>query len=404
MDTTTTNLEKAAREPSLPVTLSAMLLARVTLNISYRITYPFLPVIARGLGVDLTSAGLLITARAAGGLASPVFGPLSDRYGRKRLMLAGVALLIAGAAMCAMLPFYAAFMAAFVLFGVAKAVFDPAMQAAISDRVPYAQRGRAIGISELSWSAAWLAGVPSAGWLIAHMGWQAPFALVAMLGVAGLLLIAWVLPRDVPTAGHANNTSLQLGQVVRNRNLMAALCAASFMTLANEVTFIVYGAWMDSRFGLSVESLGVASIVIGLAEAVGEFGSTALADRLGKRRAVLVGLVVLGISYAVLPRLGQRLEWALSGLALLFAAFEFTLVSSLPLVSELAPEARATAMSANVAAMTSARMIGSAGGAALFARAGQLDLNAAVSVIASAIAFCVLWFFVHEARQGTSRA
>jgi predicted MFS family arabinose efflux permease len=278
------------------------------------------------------------------------------------------------------------------------------MQAAISDHVPYARRGRAIGISELSWSAAWLVGVPSAGWLIARVGWQSPFAVVAMLGIAGLLLIAWVLPHDVPAAGHANNASLQLGQVVRNRNLMAVLCAASFMILANEVTFIVYGAWMDSRFGLSVESLGMASIVIGLAEAAGEFGSTALADRLGKRRAVLVGLVVLGISYAVLPRLGQRLEWALGGLALLFAAFEFTLVSSLPLISELAPEARATAMSVNVAAMTSARMIGSAGGAALFARVGQLDLNAAVSVIASAVAFCVLWFFVHDVRQGTLRA
>ena len=47
MDTTTTNLDKAAREPGLPVTLSAMLLARITLNISYRITYPFLPAIAR---------------------------------------------------------------------------------------------------------------------------------------------------------------------------------------------------------------------------------------------------------------------------------------------------------------------------------------------------------------------
>jgi predicted MFS family arabinose efflux permease len=218
-----------------------------------------------------------------------------------------------------------------------------------------------------------------------------------------LLLIAWVLPHDVPASGHANNASLQLVQVVRNRNLMAALCAASFMTLANEVTFIVYGAWMDSRFGLSVVALGLA-LSSSAWQKRGEFGSTALADRLGKRRAVLVGLVVLGISYAVLPRLGQKLEWALGGLAVLFVAFEFTLVSSLPLVSELAPEARATAMSANVAAMTSARMIGSAGGAALFARVGQLDLNAAVSVIASAMAFCVLWFFVHEARQGTPRA
>ena len=386
------------RESRLSITLSAMLLARIALNISYRITYPFLPFIARGLGVDFTSASLLVTARAAGGLVSPIFGPLSDRYGRKRLMLAGVALLIAGAAVCAVLPRYAAFMAAFVIFGIAKAIYDPTMQAAISDRVPYEQRGRAIGISELSWSAAWLIGVPSSGWLIARVGWQAPFAFVAALGVAGLLLIAWVLPRDVPAVARARaSASLQLGQVIRNHNLMAALCVTLFIILANEVTFIVYGAWMESRFGLSVVSLGVASIVIGIAEAAGEFGSTALADRLGKRRAVLRGLVLLGISYAVLPSLGARLEWALGGLALLFVAFEFTLVSSLPLVSELAPEARATAMSANVAAITIARIIGSAGGAAMFAHMGRLEFNATASVIASAVAFGVLWLFVREA-------
>jgi predicted MFS family arabinose efflux permease len=57
-------------ESPLPVTLAAMLLARITLNIAYRITYPFLPVIARGLGVNLTSAGLLATVRAAGDFAA----------------------------------------------------------------------------------------------------------------------------------------------------------------------------------------------------------------------------------------------------------------------------------------------------------------------------------------------
>jgi predicted MFS family arabinose efflux permease len=371
-----------------------MLLARITLNISYRITYPFLPVIARGLGVDLATAGLLVTGRAAGGLVSPIFGPLSDRFGRKRLMLVGVALLIAGAAVCAALPFYAAFLAAFVTFGIAKSIYDPTMQAAISDRVPYERRGRAMGITELSWAGAWLLGVPAAGWLIARVGWQSPFAALAALGGVGLLLIATLLPRDVTTS--ASGASFQFGQVIRNRNLVTVLAVAFLIILANEVTFIVYGAWMESRFHISVVELGLVSIVIGLAEAVGEFGSTAFVDRLGKRRAVLAGLVLTGVTYAALPTLGQHLEWTLGGVAMLSLAFEFTVVSLLPLISELDPGARATVMSANIAAMTSARMIGSAGGAALFARMAQLGPNSVVSVAASALAFGMLWRFVQE--------
>ena len=42
-------MDSQKHEPRLSVTLAAMLLARIALNISYRITYPFLPVIARGL-------------------------------------------------------------------------------------------------------------------------------------------------------------------------------------------------------------------------------------------------------------------------------------------------------------------------------------------------------------------
>jgi predicted MFS family arabinose efflux permease len=372
-----------------------MLLARITLNISYRITYPFLPVIARGLGVDLTSAGLIVTARATGGLASPFLGSLSDAWGRKRLMLLGLTFLITGAAICAMLPFYAAFMAAFVMFGLAKAAYDPTMQAYIGDRVPYEQRGRAIGITELSWSGAWLIGVPSAGWLIARAGWQTPFALLAILGAAGLLLIAWLLPHDKP-ADQPTGTRFQLGAVIRNRAPLAALGVTFLIILANEVTFIVYGAWMESRFGLSVVSLGVASIVIGIAEAVGEFGSTAFVDRWGKRRSVLAGLLLLVVAYGALPRLGHQLAWALGGLALLFIAFEFTIVSFLPLVSELVPDARATTMSANIAAGTIARMIGSASGTAMFTWMGKLEPNATVSVVASLVAFGVLWMFVQE--------
>jgi predicted MFS family arabinose efflux permease len=174
------------------------------------------------------------------------------------------------------------------------------------------------------------------------------------------------------------------------------LCVTGLISIANELTFVVYGAWMEDRFGLGVAALGAASIVIGLAEAAGELGTTALTDRLGKQRAVLMGLALLAVAYGALPSLGLRLEWALGGLALLFVAFEFTIVSGLPLMSELAPHARATAMAANLAAATTARMMGAVAGTALFTWTGKLEANATASVVATAVAFAVLWRFVRE--------
>jgi predicted MFS family arabinose efflux permease len=129
------------------------------------------------------------------------------------------------------------------------------------------------------------------------------------------------------------------------------------MMAAIEVPFIVYGAWLESAFGLSLGALGLASTVVGLAEASAELGTTVFTDRLGKRRSVLAGLIGLMVSLVLLPwiaRLG--LAPALAGVVLMMLTFEFALVSFLPMVSEVAPDARAALLSFNVTAASVGRL------------------------------------------------
>ena len=59
---------------------------RTAVNAPVRIIYPFLPSIARGLGISLTAASQLVTLRMVAGLAAPLLGLLADRYGRRRVM------------------------------------------------------------------------------------------------------------------------------------------------------------------------------------------------------------------------------------------------------------------------------------------------------------------------------
>src|SRR4030067_989685 len=70
--------------------LAAFSFSRMILNTGSRRVSPFLPAIARGLGLDRATAALAVTARSATGLASPLLGFLADRYGRKLTMLAGL--------------------------------------------------------------------------------------------------------------------------------------------------------------------------------------------------------------------------------------------------------------------------------------------------------------------------
>lgn len=389
---------EASHTPALG-TLGIILLSRTILNSSFRVVYPFLPAISRGLGVSLTAVSFLLTIRAFVGLSSPMFGPLSDRYGRRAMMLSGLAMLVGASVLISLpsgwpaLPAYQTAFLAFALFGIAKVVYDPALQAYLGDLIPYHRRGRVMAIIELSWSAAWLLGVPATGFLIELQGWQAPFLGIGILG-----LLSFLLTRRLPKADHrhAFPVDLHAPTLLRNQSALSALAVSVLMMFANENVFVVYGAWMESTFGLSVGALGVASIVIGISEVIGEGTSAAFADRIGKKRAVAAGMLLVAGAYLVLPAMTRSLAVALIGLAALFVTFEFSIVSSIPLVSELAPATRGTLMALNVAAMSAGRMVGSVTATRLWLHGG-LALNGVISAGAALVALLVLVFLIREA-------
>ena len=83
-----------ARRLWLQVTVAA--LGRLLINTSRRFIYPYAPVIGRGLGMPLTSITALIALNQFTGILSPVFGPFSDRWGYRVMMIASLGLMALG--------------------------------------------------------------------------------------------------------------------------------------------------------------------------------------------------------------------------------------------------------------------------------------------------------------------
>lgn len=379
----------------LRLQLVVFTLARTVLNTGHRMVYPFLPTFARGLGVDLEAVALIVTARSGLGLVSPVFGSLADVRGRKVAMLAGMGAFTGGMVLVALWPTYPALFAGLLLAGIAKLVFDPALQAYIGDRVRYAQRGQAIALTELSWSGAFLLGMPLVGWLIARAdAWQAAFPLLAVLGVFAIALIWRMIPSDAARDGSRPSLAQGARLVLRHAPARAGLVVSFLISAANEALMIIYGAWMEDAFALAVTALGASAIVIGLAELGGEGAVAGFVDRLGKRRAVALGIGLNALSAPLLPLLGFSVEGALVALFLFFISFEFALVSSLPLMTELVPHARATLMAGTAAAFASGRMTGALLGPRLFA--GGLGMNVAVVVALDLLAVAVLLLYIRQ--------
>jgi predicted MFS family arabinose efflux permease len=339
--------------------------SRIVLNTARRFAYPFAPALSRGLGVPLTAVTALIAMNQATAVLGALLGPAIDRVGYRTMILAGLALLAVGMFAAGFLPVYGTVMVGLFLAGLGKSVFDPAIQAYVSQRVPYRRRGTVIGILEISWSGATLAGIPLVGLLIDGAGWRAPFFTLGALAVAGMALLAVLMAPDPRSARLAPPSAQGVkalwqawGRLGRNPSALSALGFAFFVSAANDNLFVVYGVWLEGAFGLTVVALGLSTAVIGLAELLGEGLTATVADRLGLRRSVTWGLTAVIVVFVLLPLTGSRLAAAGAGLFALFLCFEFTFVTSLSLATELVPVARATMMSAYFAAAGLGRVAG----------------------------------------------
>ncbi len=261
------------------------------------------------------------------------------------------------------------FAAALILAILSKCLFDPAVHAYFGDRVAYAQRGTAVAITEFAWSAAFIAGVPLMGLLIARFGWQAPFPVLAVLG-AGMLLVIWrVIPADrgrATSAAALSNIRLVLASVPALAGISIALWASA----ANEVVNLVFGVWLSDAFDLQIAALAGASAVIGLAELGGESLVATMTDRIGKPRAVASGLAANIAASALLPWIGRTEAGALAGLFLFYISFEFLVVSQLPMMTEVVPGARATAIALNTIGFGIGRSAGAILATLVYSRLG----------------------------------
>ena len=371
------------------------------MNTLLRMVYPFLPIFGRGLGVDLYMLSYGLTLRSAAGIFGPFLASIGDSRGRKTGMLFGVALFTVGAGTLVLWPTYPAFVAMLVLSLMGNLVFFPSMQAFLGDRVPYERRGQVLALTEFGWSLSFILCVPAVGFLIARNGWQAPFIWLAGLGAVSLVVLYWLLPGDRPQAGQTNELWRNLRGVFASQPALAGLLVGLFLAGGNELINLIFGVWLEDTFQVKIAALAAASVVIGLSELGGEGLVTAFVDRLGKRRSVSIGLISNGAAALALLWLGRSLSGAMIGLFFIYLTFEFTIVSAMPLMTEVFPAARATFMAMFIASTTLGRSLGSLAAPRLYAIGRSWEtIPSLLIIVLAAMALDLAAFFalsaIHE--------
>jgi predicted MFS family arabinose efflux permease len=136
--------------------------------------------------------------------------------------------------------------------------------------------------------------------------------------------------------------------------------------------------------------VGIASIVLGVADVIAEVLIILLVDRIGKRKAVLVSTALYVLAFGLAILWAGALVPLLAALFLVSLTFEFALVASLPVASEVVPPARTTMMGFVVFSHALSRIVGSAVALPLFA-GGSIELVLLIALISVAVSFVSFW-------------
>lgn len=260
-------------------------------------------------------------------LFSPILGGLSDRFGRRPVLL--LSLLFSGIdyILMALAPTIGWLFVGRVLAGVTGASFTAA-SAYIADISPPEKRAQNFGIVGAAFGIGFILG-PAAGGLLGALSPRAPFWAAAALSLVNGLYGLFVLPESLapenrrPFTARSANPISGLGILARHRWVLimtASLCLLALAQQALQSTWVLYTNfrfhWSELDNGLSLALVGLTS---GLVQVL---LVKTLVDRLGERRAILWGLgfnIVGFAGFALATRgwmmLPVILLWSLSGVA-----------------------------------------------------------------------------------------
>ena len=246
----------------------------VVVMIGFGIIIPLLPFYVTDMGGSGVSMGILMAVFAfMQFLFSPLWGDLSDRYGRKTFLLVGVfgngiSMVLMGLSTELWMLF-----AARALAGVLSSATMPTAMAYISDSTDEKGRGGGMGIVGAAMGIGMVLG-PGIGGVMSDISLSAPFFLAAALSALAMILIWFLLPESLPEEKRTKSTTGFQGPQL-NAMWQALFSPVGFLfILAFLLSFGmtnfegVFGMYAELRFAYDAKTVGMVLTVIGLTSAV----------------------------------------------------------------------------------------------------------------------------------------
>ncbi|MFZ5790239.1 MAG: multidrug effflux MFS transporter [Pseudomonadota bacterium] len=387
------------RPDSLPVTLLLAMLVALG-PISTDLYLPSLPSLMRAFDADVAEVQLTLSLFLAGlALSQLVYGPLSDRFGRRPVLLVGLALYVAASIACMLAPTIE-FLIVFRFLQALGACVGPVLCRAVVRDV-YGKEGAARVLSYLAaaMAVAPLLGPILGGYLQVWFGWRANFAALTLYGALGLAGAAAMLPETNPhpdpLATRPSSILATYRMLAGGRRYVGYVLSAAF-AYSGIFSFISGSSFvLVDMIGLSPDAYGYCFAAIVAGYIAGATAAGKLAPIVTTHRLIATGGAVAiagGLLLVLLALLGQATVAAIVGPTMIFM-FGAGLIMANSMAGAIGPYPRAAGAASALlgfAQMSIAALVGAAIGHAANGTQMPMVLALAGSAIAGPLGYWTL--------------
>ena len=362
---------------------------------------PILPQIGEELGIGESALGTLVSAYSIMvGVFAIVAGPVSDKIGRRRILLLGTGIMTGALLMHHFVVGYYSFLAVRVGTGCAGGILSGSAVSYIGDFFPYNRRGWATGWVMSGMAFGQIAGIPIGIVLAGAYGFKVPFYLFAAAMAATFVLIWFRVPQpDVQrTVGR-----LTISSSVRNYRAMlaqseiAAAAVAYFTMFIGVSCYVVYlPYWLAQSLGASPNAIASLFVVGGIANVLTGPQAGKLSDRVGRKPVIIrscIGLSIVMLLTTVLVR-EFWVAYLLYFITMVLVAMRLSPFSAL-LTALVSDERRGSLMSMTIALGQVGFAVGAAAAGPLYSRFGY-GSNTVLGAVAVLIMAAIVAYLVPE--------
>ncbi|MDJ1478714.1 MFS transporter [Bacillus sp. LS15-K4] len=317
---------------------------------------PLLLAITETISIPDGSGGLLITIYAlCYGITAPLFGPMSDRVGRKRMIVIGFVLFSISTFCTGLAKDFEILLLFRGLTGLSGAMIMPSIFALVGDKVTYESRGKAMGTIMGAMVGSTVIGVPIGAFLSELGNWKWTFYSIGLLTLFLTILVNHILEnektRNKEHVSVAKTLGTSLKTALVNISVLFALLATFLWTIGLHGMFSYIGVYYGHNFGLSVGEIGIVIFLAGIGSVAGNILGGKLADKIGKRNVISIASIVVSISVMVFSLSIENIVTAITVHIIWSLFIGFGQASLTALISELKPAVRGTVMALNSSAM-----------------------------------------------------